>query len=82
MTVQKVLQEPMNSESDLAGLFQQKAMLDREVKSIIDKQSVTRQAGGGQADLQLKQQSQIAKSVAKKKEDVLAKLEKLSEKRR
>mmetsp|Transcript_38618 Transcript_38618/g.46742 ORF Transcript_38618/g.46742 Transcript_38618/m.46742 type:complete len:696 (+) Transcript_38618:167-2254(+) len=82
LTLQKVLAEPVNTESDLARLHRQREQLDSEVKALQEKANSTKNPYGDKADLQLRQQAQIQKSVAKKKEDILAKLDKLTERKR
>mmetsp|Transcript_44855 Transcript_44855/g.85746 ORF Transcript_44855/g.85746 Transcript_44855/m.85746 type:complete len:435 (-) Transcript_44855:307-1611(-) len=80
MTIQKVLAEPVNSEQDLARLNQQRERLDGDVKVLQEKIS-EKNPYGDKADLQVRQQANIAKQVAKKREDVMYKLEKLNDKR-
>mmetsp|Transcript_34028 Transcript_34028/g.47153 ORF Transcript_34028/g.47153 Transcript_34028/m.47153 type:complete len:678 (+) Transcript_34028:128-2161(+) len=82
LAAQKVLAEPVNTEADLQRLSRQREMLDTEVKALVDRQARTKHAQGDKTDLQLSQQTSFAKQVAKKKEDVMAKLEKLQEKKR
>ena len=74
----QVLADPVTSEADLARLDQQRIRLDTDSKVLQEK---IQNKAGDQGDLQMRQQASIAKSVAKKKEDVLYKLEKLTDKR-
>lgn len=73
-----MLADPVTSEADLARLDQQRIRLDTDTKVLQEK---LQNKAGDQGDLQMRQQATIAKSVAKKKEDVLYKLEKLTDKR-
>lgn len=76
--LQKVLADPVTSEADLARLDQQRIRLDTDTKILHEK---VHSKAGDQGDLQMRQQLGAAKSVAKKKEDVLYKLDKLTDKR-
>ena len=60
MTLQKVLAEPVNTEQDLARLNRQREILDCDVKVLQEK---IQSKYGNQGDLQLRQQTSIAKQV-------------------
>ncbi|KAK3240307.1 hypothetical protein CYMTET_49849 [Cymbomonas tetramitiformis] len=80
--IQKVLNESVSTESDLQRLNRQREDLDSEIRALVEKRNKTKNPYGDKADLQLRQQASIAKSVAKKKEEIIFKLDKLTEKKR
>jgi len=76
--IQMVLAAPVNSEGDLQGMYAQKERVEAEVNELRSRNASQKNQHG---DLQLRQQAQVAKSVARKKEEVMAKLERLQQRK-
>lgn len=79
MSVRNVLRSPMQTDSDLREQTEQVNALNARVRELEERRAQLLSARD--ADAQLRQQAQVAKSVAAKRETVLAKRDKLTQRK-
>eukprot|EP00899_Mesostigma_viride_P025341 jgi/Mesvir1/5992/Mv00741-RA.1 len=79
--MERVLNDPVHTESDLNALQKELMVVQSEVSEMQEKQDVLRLQQGNKGDM-LRQQMQMASMVSRKKEQVFATLDALAEKKR
>jgi len=80
--VTQVLSDGFNTEADLYHLKQRQSEINSDIAAITDRQQrAEKEAQGNKAYQQLRSTQQMSNVVAKKKEEYIAKLERLSEKK-
>lgn len=79
MSVRNVLRSPMQTDTDLLEQTNQVNMLNARVRELEDRRAQL--LNGRDGDAQLRQQAQVAKSVAGKREAIFAKRDKLAQRK-
>lgn len=80
-SIKEVIGSSLNSEADLQTLLSLRERMQGEVTGLVDRRNQLKAQLGERIGLQLRQQMQMANVIAKKREDTLARYDRLSLKR-